>query len=311
MKDTSLNSFRFLTYLLMTIITATTLVGCSNDRRLQNGKPLKGKTPAGLLNKLEKTELVYEWLSMRTKVEAKIGDEKKSFKTTIRIKKDSLIAISISPALGVEIVKVIITRDSVKYISKIPGDKHYYMGDFKGINNQLEGDFNYDMIQNILTGEPVELNRKDDKLKSNIEGREYLIVQKYNRKLKRVTGINEREMDFNVDTIFADTTDRRTNRILNRSDEKDLLIKRYWLDGLTYKLTKTIFNDLYSNRTLEITHEDYKEKESQLFPFLSRLVITDPFQSQEIKAETTKIKFDKPYEVTFNVPEKFERRYYY
>ena len=80
---------------------------------------------------------------------------------------------------------------------------------------------------------------------------------------------------------------------------------------MTYKLTKTIFNDLYSNRTLEITHEDYKEKESQLFPFLSRLVITDPFQSQEIKAETTKIKFNKPYEVTFNVPEKFERRYYY
>lgn len=311
MKNTSLNSFRFFTYLLVIISIAAVASGCSNDRRLQNGKPLKGKTPAGLLNKLEKNSLEYDWLSMRTKVEAKFGDEKKSFKATIRIKKDSIIALSISPALGVEIVKVIITKDSVKYLSKIPGDKHYYMGDFKGINNQLEGDFNFDMIQNILTGEPVELNRKDDKLKSNIEGREYLLVQKYNRKLKRVTGVDEKEMDFNVDTIFADTTDRRTNRILNRSDETELLIKRYWLDGLSYKLTKTIFNDLYSNRTLEITHEDYEVKESQLFPFLSRLVITDPFQSQKIEAETTKIKFNKPYEVKFNVPEKFERRYYY
>jgi len=311
MKNTSLNSFRFFTYLLVIISIAAAASSCSNDRRLQNGKPLKGKTPAGLLNKLEKNSLEYDWLSMRTKIEAKFGDEKKSFKATIRIKKDSIIALSISPALGVEIVKVVITKDSVKYLSKIPGDKHYYMGNFRGINNQLEGDFNFDMIQNILTGEPVELNRKDDKLKSNIEGREYLLVQKYNRKLKRVTGVDEKEMDFNVDTIFADTTDRRTNRILNRSDETELLIKRYWLDGLSYKLTKTIFNDLYSNRTLEITHEDYKVKESQLFPFLSRLVITDPFQSQEIEAETTKIKFNKPYEVKFNVPEKFERRYYY
>ncbi len=297
--------------MLVLFSVSASISSCNNTKRLLNGKPLKSKTPAGLLNKLEKTSLEYEWLSLKTKVEAKIDGEKQSFKATIRIKKDSVMVLSISPALGVEIVKLIITKDSVKYISKIPGDKHYYMGDFRGINNHLKAEFNYSMIQNMLTGEPVELNRKDDKLKSNIEGKQYLLVQKYNRKLKRVTGSDEKEMDFNVDTIFADTTDRRTNRILNRSRENELLIKRYWLDGLTYKLTKTIFNDLYSNRTLEITHQDYKEKDSQLFPFLSRLVITDPFHKQEIEAETTKIKFDKPYEVTFNVPEKFERRYYY
>ena len=227
------------------------------------------------------------------------------------MKKDSVIVVSISPALGVEIVKLVITQDSVKYISKIPGDKHYYMGDFAGINQHLGGEFNFQMIQSIITGEPVELNRKDDKLKSSVEGKEYLLVQKYNRKLKRVTGIDEKEMNFDQDTIFADTTDRRTNRIINRSNEDELLLKRYWLDGISYKLTKTIFNDLYSNRTLEITHKQYEEKNSQLFPFLSRLVITDPFHKQKIESEVTKIKFDKPYEVTFSIPEKFERRYYY
>ncbi len=311
MSSTSLNNiFRivFLAFALAGILFAT---GCTNIRRLENGKPLKNRTPSGLVKQLEKNALTYEHLSMKTKIEAKIGEESQSFKATIRIKKDSAIALSISPALGVEIVKVIITQDSVKYISKIPGDKHYYLGDFTGINNHLNAEFNFDMIQNILTGEPVELNRKDDKLKSNVDGREYLLIQKYNRKLKRVTGIDEKEMNFNVDTIFADTTDRRTNRILNRADEMELLIKRYWLDGISYKLTKSIFNDLYSNRTLEITHEDHRLKESQLFPFLSRLVITDPFQQQEIVSEVTKIKFGKEYEFSFTVPEKFERRYYY
>lgn len=287
------------------------LFSCDNTKRLERGRPLKNRTPAYLVKKLEENSLTYDWLSLKTKVEAVVDDQKQSFKATIRMKKDSVIVVSISPALGVEIVKVIITQDSVKYLSKIPGDKHYYMGDFKGINEQLNGEFNFEMIQSIITGEPVELSRKDDKLKSSVEGKEYLLVEKYNRKLKRVTGIDEKEMDFDQDTIFADTTDRRTNRIINRSDEDELLLKRYWLDGVTYKLTKTIFNDLYSNRTLEITHQDYLRKESQLFPFLSRLVITDPFHQQQIESEVTRIKFDKPYEVTFNVPEKYERRYYY
>ncbi len=311
MKNTLQNKILILKYGILLCLLSITLFSCSNSKRLENGKPLKNKAPGTLINKLEKNSLKYDWLSLKTRVEAKIDDEKQSFKATIRIKKDSVIAISISPALGVEIVKLVITKDSVKYISKIPGDKHYYKGDFKGINNHLNADFNYDMIQSILTGEPIDLNKKDDKLKSKIDGREYLLIQKYNRKLQRITGGDEKEMDFNIDTIFADTTDKRYNRIMNRVDESELLIKRYWLDGISHKLTKTIFNDLYSNRTLEITHNDYRLKESQLFPFLSRLVITDPFHRQEIEAETTKIKFDKPHEVTFNVPEKFERRYYY
>lgn len=287
------------------------LFSCNNTKRLENGRPLVKRAPGYLINKLDKNTLIYDWLSLRTKITAKIGEEEQDFKATIRIRKDSAMSISISPGVGVEIVKVVITPDSVKYLSKIPGDKHYYMGDFKSINTLLNGDFNYEMIQNLLTGEPVALNKKDDKLKSDVDDREYLLIQKYNRRVRKLTGMDEKEMDIDRDTIFADTTARYYNRIANRSDEFDLLIKRYWLDGLNYKLKRTIFNDLLANRTVEITHEDYRLKESQLFPFLTRLVIQDPFRKQEIEAEVTKVKFNKPYDITFSVPEKYERRYYY
>jgi len=251
------------------------------------------RSPGYLVNKLDKNTLVYDWLSLRAKVTAQIGEEKQDFKATIRLRKDSIIAISISPALGVEIVKLVITPDSVKYISKIPGDKHYYLGDFKGINEQVNGDFNFKMIQSLLTGEPIALNKRDDKLKSEVDGLNYLLIQKYSRKLKRITGMDEKEMDVDQDTIFADTTARAYDRITRKSDDYELLIKRYWLDGLNYKLTKTIFNDLLANRTVEITHDDYRLKESQLFPFLSRLVIQDPFQKSEIKAEITLLRIFK------------------
>jgi hypothetical protein len=283
---------------------------CNNTKRLENGKPLVRRSPGHLVNQLNKNSLIYDQLSFKAKVSAIIGDEKQDFKATIRIQKDSAISIGISPALGVEIVKVVITQDSLKYISRIPGDKHYFVGDFRGLNALIDGDFNYQMVQNMLTGEPVALNKKDDKLKSDVDGENYLLIQKYDRKLKRLTGMDEKEMDIERDTIFADTTSRAYNRITKRVDDYELLIKRYWLDGLTLKLTKTIFNDLLANRTVEITHKDYRLKESQLFPFLSRLVIQDPYQKSEIEAEITKTKFNKPYEIKFEVPEKFERRYY-
>jgi len=310
MANTLKSKTNIIKYAFILCVGVTLLFSCSNTRRLEQGKSLVKRSPGYLVNKLDKNTLVYDWLSLRAKVTAQIGEEKQDFKATIRLRKDSIIAISISPALGVEIVKLVITPDSVKYISKIPGDKHYYLGDFKGINEQVNGDFNFKMIQSLLTGEPIALNKRDDKLKSEVDGLNYLLIQKYSRKLKRITGMDEKEMDVDQDTIFADTTARAYDRITRKSDDYELLIKRYWLDGLNYKLTKTIFNDLLANRTVEITHDDYRLKESQLFPFLSRLVIQDPFQKSEIKAEITKIKFDKPYEIKFNVSEKFERRYY-
>ena len=66
----------------------------------------------------------YEYLSAKTKITVINTDGKTEFSASVRIKKDSAIWISISPALGIEIVRVLITKDSIKIIDRF--NKKYY-----------------------------------------------------------------------------------------------------------------------------------------------------------------------------------------
>lgn len=76
-----------------------------------------------------------------------------SFKGTIRIKRDSIIWISITPALNIEAVRCVFTPDSVLVLNRI--DKTYYQGGYE-IINQLAGiSMNFKTIQSVLLNELV------------------------------------------------------------------------------------------------------------------------------------------------------------
>src|SRR5689334_18732406 len=53
-------------------------------------------------------------LSAKASVQAIIGDQENSFNINLRLYTDSVIWISISPLLGIEVARVLVTRDSVK-----------------------------------------------------------------------------------------------------------------------------------------------------------------------------------------------------
>ncbi|HAR20844.1 MAG TPA: DUF4292 domain-containing protein, partial [Cytophagales bacterium] len=50
------------------------------------------------------------------------GTNQFSSPLTIRIRKDSVIWISVNPALGIEVVRALITKDSIFVIDKIHKD---------------------------------------------------------------------------------------------------------------------------------------------------------------------------------------------
>jgi hypothetical protein len=81
-------------------------------------------------------------------------------KGTIRVKKDSIIWVSITPALNIEAVRCVLTPDSVRYINRI--DKTYYEGGYDIIQKITAVPMNYSALQSVLLNEmiyyPFELN---------------------------------------------------------------------------------------------------------------------------------------------------------
>lgn len=293
--------------LLVLFCTGIFVSGCSNERRLAKGKPLKNRSAGSILGKYDNNHFDFEWVGMKLSADVETPEGKRGFKANVRMRRDSVIWVSISPALGVEVVRIMITPDSIKYISKIPNNKHYFMGRMDEMTEFSESEITFEMLQAMLLGNPVDLDYQRDKFVSRVDDQQYALISKYNRKMKKVVGMDEKQIQPD-DSLEIDATDKKYKRILKRSDEEDLLLKRYWFDGYTYRLMKTVFDDLYYKRSVSIEHRDFKEVDEEYYPQYTKLTLSTPRETSFFEFKITRLKRNKAYEFPFEIPEDYERK---
>jgi hypothetical protein len=245
---------------------------------------------------------------MKVSAEVLTLGETQSFKANIRMKKDSVIWISISPALGIEVLRVLITPDSVKYVSKIPENKHYYLGGFSVINEISKMDIDFATFQDILLGNAIGLEKDEGKFRSEVDENNYLLISKYKRKVKKAVGMDDKDIEPD-DTIVVNMNDKRVQKAVKKSDENDLIISRYWLEPENFHLVRSLFYDIVNMRNVDIEYSDFKLEGEQYYPSNCRLNVKDARQTQEVRFEITKINTDKTYDFPFEIPEDFERKF--
>jgi hypothetical protein len=285
----------------------TAMSACRKPKEVVRETPAKNRTAGYLLKRYAENKYDFDWLGM--KVDASFGteDNSDSFKATIRMRKDSAIWVSIVPALGIEMIRVMITPDSLKYLSKIPENKFYYTGGFDEIGRLIGIDFDFEMLQDLLVGNAIGLEKDEQRFRSEIDDNDYLLISKYRRKVRRVVGVDDRKLE--GDTILVNPDDPRFRRTAKRTDEEDgLIISRYWLEPSGFRLVKSVFNDLLRQRTMEISYEDFQPDGEQYYPAKCRLLMSSTQVRQEMRYEITKLSSGKPYEFPFEIPEDYVRR---
>ena len=89
------------------------------------------------------------------KANAKYKDQKNSQSVTaeIRIQKDEKILVSVR-FLGFTVAKALITPSSVQYYDKI--GNNYFDGDYAGLSQWLGTDLDFNKVQNMFLGEPLD-----------------------------------------------------------------------------------------------------------------------------------------------------------
>lgn len=270
-------------------------------------EPLRGRTTAFLLRHYEENKLNYDWLGMKVDADYTSNGESQSFKATIRMRKDSAIWISIAPALGIEMIRMMVTADSVKYLSKIPDNKFYYVGTFNELNSMVGIEMDFDMLQDILIGNAIGLEKDEGRFRSEIEGDNHLMISKYKRKVRRVVGVDDRRLE--SDTIFINPNDPRFQRTVRRADDNDdLIISRYWLEPANFKLVKSVFNDLIRQRTMEVFYSNFEHNEGQSYPSKCKIITISPKMEQELSFDITKLSSGKSYDFPFEVPDDYPRK---
>ena len=292
------------------VICSVFMTGCSNEQRIADGKPLRSRDPNNILKRYDKEALKWDWIGFKLDTEINVEGKSDSFTMNVRMARDSAIWISLSPALGLELARVLLLPDSVKVISKVPLNKFVFEGNYKQLEKSLGIPFDFYTFQDLLSGKPLGLNPQEDKFISQVDGVNYILIEKFPRRVKKLLGgTDEREIALNPeDSIAVLLGDRRANRMMSRTDEDDLIIKRYWFDGVTFMPVIDLLNDLSSGLSLKIKRSGDEGHRQGLLPTKTRIIARGNGVDLDCTFKVRRSRINREYELPFDPPENYERR---
>jgi hypothetical protein len=109
---------------------------------------------------IDKNYIDFNTFSAKIKVDYRGGDGKSNdFNAFLRMKKDSVIWVSINAALGFEAFRILITPDSVKVLNKLEKVAQFRSLDYLQEVTKLPIDFH--TLQDIIIGNPVYFDRNN------------------------------------------------------------------------------------------------------------------------------------------------------
>lgn len=292
--------------LLLSLVLIST--SCKSKKATASDRePLRNRTAGFLLKRYEENKFDYQWLGMKVDANFVMKGESQSFKATLRMRKDSAIWISITPLLGIEMIRVLVTPDTLKYLSKIPENKFYFIGSSDLINKKLGVELDFDMLQDLLIGNAIGLEKDEGRFRSEIDGEEYLLISRYKRKVRRMVGVDDRKLE--SDTIIINPNDPRYQRTVKRVDENEgIIVSRYWLEPDNFRLVKSVFNDVIRQRTMDIRYGKFQKSGDQFYPSQGLLNVNDTNGALELNFEITRLNSDKTYDFPFEIPNDYVRR---
>lgn len=100
----------------------------------------------------------YHTLSAKAKLSWDDGKSQQDFSATLRLKKDSIVWMSITGPMNVEAARVLVTPDTFQLLNKI--NTEYVGHGFSYLNNWLLFPVSFPMFQQILAGEKPDIHEK-------------------------------------------------------------------------------------------------------------------------------------------------------
>jgi hypothetical protein len=219
-------------------------------------------------------------LNAKISAEALIDSTYNSFSITLRMKRDSIIWLSISK-LGIEGMRLLITKDTVKLINKI--SNKYFIGDFSYISKVLNSEMDFEIVQSLLIGNSVAFYDEDSKLKPGADDCMYTLGTTRKYKLRRIErGKSLREP-----------------------------VQIIYLTPLTYKISKILFFEFNPERSLEVRYNEFTKVDSvQLFPLKANLAFKGQ-KNVNLDITYTKTVFDEEQSFPFKIPDDYEQIIYH
>lgn len=138
--------------LITIVIIFFSINSCSFKKLTNVNFSIPPKNTKELIEKINLRNISPEWGTLNLKIKTTKNKQETNISSQIRIRKDSAIWVSIKAPLGIEILRSIITPDSIYFMNRI--EKTYFIKPISHLKNTIKTEINYYQLQEILFASP-------------------------------------------------------------------------------------------------------------------------------------------------------------
>lgn len=271
------NNFKISIYFLSLVFI---LGSCKTSLNLTNTTALKNIGAGEILKNLEDHNKKAENYSIKYNAKVRFLNKKHTLNGLIRIKTDSLIWISIGPSLGVELMRIVATKDSLKYINKT--NNTYYIGNYDYLKNITKLNINYEILESIMISQLFVYN-------SDADVRQELQYSSIDSNLYVLRNYKEKMRDYLKTDINSDFT------------------QRVYIEPGTFQIQKVIVKDKKVNRNLTLDYRNYKEIDGYMVPEEITFNFNELNSLIQLTINYQKVSVNTEIKLPFRINKKFDR----
>ena len=211
---------------------------------------------SGLMDSMERHRSTFTTFSAKTKVVYTNKDGKQpDFIAFIRMKKDSIIWLSLANDIGIEGIRMVITADTIKVMDKLA--KTIQVRPLNALQEISQIPFSFTDLQKILIGEAI-FFEKDQIYSYSAKPNEYIMFSN--------AGLFKNAVTLNGNYYIEKSSIDDLNPTLNR--RADLFYKEYeQKDYVAFSTLREIFISYKENFSVQMKFIDYQFNPVLSFPF--------------------------------------------
>ena len=223
-----------------------------------------------LLKDVRLNEFTPEWFSGKASVNYKSESKNQSFTVNIRMKKDSIIWASVSPGLGIEVARLVITPDTLLLLNRI--EQTYEQGSFSRLNKMLNSNLKFKHLQALLLGNYPEYVENSPINNVAVEGNDYIL------------------------SAILDPGDQRSQDVM----------ETLWVNPFTNRIKKIRITEAAANRNIEAEYRDFTTEGDKMFPNDATIKVAQK-STHEVKLTWSKVNTNDPLEFPFSIPSNYTK----
>jgi hypothetical protein len=292
-------------HLLAAFGTGLLLSGCGGSKAVSTGEPrpdhdLRPLGSAELLARLLQDQpQPPRYYSAKADVSWTTPQENRTLKAHVRVVRDSAAWLSITPALGIEVARILLTADSLHLIDKL--HDQYWTGDTAQARKKFGLAPSLGLFQDALLGLPIGID-PEEKYRNDREDGRYTLSTKERRKYLRAA---EEIAEDDSTNNGRDMRPKRLERTLRKAERKETLVYKYWIDPDSMHTDRVLITDLAHDQQADVRYMERKSVDGHSIPGFIGLSLSAPGTAAGASLRLERIQLNGPLELPFRIPAKF------